>query len=417
MSSLTRPLGGCRSTQTGASAKAFHRLFHKFVLVEAHGVGVYAYDHMENVAQDPNLTVECLQRTLKKVEKAMGKLPDTLFIQMDNCWRENKNNTVIHWLVSLRARGLFPGGIEVSFLPKGHTHNEMDQHASRISVGVRRTTIFTRSQLVEKVKASFRGMLVERVKSVANTSLWLNPRDSKRWTGSQFHFMNNISTRRFFRISTDSTGRLQIQFKDAASQDDWSDPWPPMRRNDAYPVLPSRTGQMNVLKPLGEATRALVQKHVGLVVHRVPPEFLDELDDDLKCFMTTVPSQFHWEDGGAFAQEAEGGTKFFDEVYDPAAAVEFQRPPRVYDNPLRPGTDPDGPGFLLRGNFVAIFARRGGAGPTAAALGFRLGRIEAVDPIDNRVTVRWYQSEAKKLDRAKWRPYNGEPNTVSTHSP
>ena len=172
-------------------------MFYKMALVEAHGHGVWCYDHLENIAQDPNLTIECLQRTFKKVEANLGRLPDHLFIQMDNCWRENKNNALVHWLVihtdlatpvtpkphttslstpqvSLVDRGLFPGGIEMCFLPKGHTHNEMDQHASRISVGVRKRDVFNRDQLVERVQSAFRGLETERISLVANTKQWLN---------------------------------------------------------------------------------------------------------------------------------------------------------------------------------------------------------------------------------------------------
>ncbi len=75
---------------------------------------------------------------LKKSEKLLGKLPPELHIQLDNCFRENKNSYVINWLGTLVERGLFPNGIYVSFLPVGHTHNEMDQVASRISIALRR---------------------------------------------------------------------------------------------------------------------------------------------------------------------------------------------------------------------------------------------------------------------------------------
>jgi len=61
--------------QTTASHAAHHRLMYKFVLVEAHGIGVYSYDHLENIAQDPNLTIECLQRTLRKVLQFRTTLP------------------------------------------------------------------------------------------------------------------------------------------------------------------------------------------------------------------------------------------------------------------------------------------------------------------------------------------------------
>ena len=107
------------------------------------------YHAPENVAHDPNLTIEVLQRTLKRLEeKRGGKLPKTLFLQMDNCTRENKNTAVMAYLSWLVERGVFDK-INVSFLPVGHTHNECDQVGSRYSIGVRHTTIGTREAMVE----------------------------------------------------------------------------------------------------------------------------------------------------------------------------------------------------------------------------------------------------------------------------
>ena len=91
---------------------------------------------------------DMLQRTIWHAEEMLGgKLPDKLYVQLDNCWRENKNNAVINWLTSLVERGLFPGGVEIGFLPKGHTHNECDQCASRLAIACRHRDIECPSQL------------------------------------------------------------------------------------------------------------------------------------------------------------------------------------------------------------------------------------------------------------------------------
>jgi hypothetical protein len=39
-----------------------------------------------------------LRRTLVKIHEAQGRLPPVLFLQMDNCWRENKNRTMFGYL-------------------------------------------------------------------------------------------------------------------------------------------------------------------------------------------------------------------------------------------------------------------------------------------------------------------------------
>jgi hypothetical protein len=109
-----------------------------------HGRGNFVYDAAENVPSDPNLTIEVLQRIMKSVEDGLPRnqnLPKTLYLQMDNCSRENKNTAMFAYLSWLVERGVFDR-VEVSFLPVGHTHNECDQCASRFSVGVR----YTRTQ-------------------------------------------------------------------------------------------------------------------------------------------------------------------------------------------------------------------------------------------------------------------------------
>lgn len=44
--------------------------------------------------KDANLVIEVLQRVLKLVEKEKGIVPCILNLQLDNCFRENKNKFV-----------------------------------------------------------------------------------------------------------------------------------------------------------------------------------------------------------------------------------------------------------------------------------------------------------------------------------
>jgi hypothetical protein len=59
-------------------------------------------------------------------------LPKTLFIQMDNAAGENKNKYVFGFLSNLVAKGVFET-IVVSFLPVGHTHEDIDQIFSQLA--------------------------------------------------------------------------------------------------------------------------------------------------------------------------------------------------------------------------------------------------------------------------------------------
>ena len=82
----------------------------------------YVYVGRENTAHDPNCTIEVIQRVLKSEEAKRGSLPKTLYLQLDNCTRENKNIAVSCFVSWLLERGIFER-IEVSYLPAGHTHN------------------------------------------------------------------------------------------------------------------------------------------------------------------------------------------------------------------------------------------------------------------------------------------------------
>jgi hypothetical protein len=91
----------------------------------------------EDITGDPNLTIECLNRIFKREEEQREYgLPETLYLQLDNCFRENKNTYVFVYLVWLIERSVFKQ-IFVSFLPVGHTHFDAHQLASRTSVAVK----------------------------------------------------------------------------------------------------------------------------------------------------------------------------------------------------------------------------------------------------------------------------------------
>jgi hypothetical protein len=139
------------------------------------GFGVFCFDHLENIAGDPNLVIECLMRILKAVEKGRGKLAKTLYLQLDNCPRENKNSYVIAFCNWLVQRHVFDT-IEMSFLPVGHTHNECDQVASRISFACRHNDVCTRSDLAKIIRNCYTPKpFVTHLDEVADFKRLVNP--------------------------------------------------------------------------------------------------------------------------------------------------------------------------------------------------------------------------------------------------
>ena len=55
---------------------------------------------------DSNMVINCLMNTLVQESKD-GILPPTLYIQLDNCWRENKNRFFIGFMAYLVALDIF----------------------------------------------------------------------------------------------------------------------------------------------------------------------------------------------------------------------------------------------------------------------------------------------------------------------
>ena len=78
-----------------------------------------------------NHIVECLHRFINDVGRG-GCLPRTLFVQLDNCVRENKNHYLLAYIDALVRWSVFDC-IEVGFLPIGHTHCDVDQEFSSTS--------------------------------------------------------------------------------------------------------------------------------------------------------------------------------------------------------------------------------------------------------------------------------------------
>ena len=60
----------------------------------------------QDVAADSNLTLNILMHTLEDHAHKYGKLPEVLYLQFDNCWRENKNKFVLAFCYLLVALGL-----------------------------------------------------------------------------------------------------------------------------------------------------------------------------------------------------------------------------------------------------------------------------------------------------------------------
>ena len=120
----------------------------KVMGVIAHGLGNFLYVAQMPVGTGANFTLECVWRTLLKLEKMYKdhewKWPPTLHLQFDNC-TDNKNKTTVAFLALLQECKVFDR-IEFSFLLVGHTHEDIDQMFSVISRRFHRLHMHPRRQ-------------------------------------------------------------------------------------------------------------------------------------------------------------------------------------------------------------------------------------------------------------------------------
>ena len=91
--------------------------------------GFMGYLCDQSILQGTNFVVECIHRTLLKLSDPERKLrktwPSNLYVQLDNTSAENKNRGTFGYFASLVGAGTFKK-VTLSFLPVGHTHEDID---------------------------------------------------------------------------------------------------------------------------------------------------------------------------------------------------------------------------------------------------------------------------------------------------
>jgi hypothetical protein len=130
-----------------------------------------------------NVTVEVIWRTLIKLQEQRQIWAEDLHVQLDNTSKDNKNHTVFGFLAWLVAEGHFVNAT-VSFLPVGHTHEDIDALFGVVVRYLRQFPItFTHTDLMKQIDESLGGCNrtswapaspAELVKGTHNWNGWLN---------------------------------------------------------------------------------------------------------------------------------------------------------------------------------------------------------------------------------------------------
>ena len=278
-----------------------------------HGHGAYAFTMADHEKQGHNTTIQVLQEIFLDFKKKGKALPPVLKLQLDNTTKTNKGQFLYGYLAMLVEYGVFQE-IEVSFLPVGHTHEDIDQFFSRIAVYLRHHDTFSRAQLSEAIKRAYifadtgEPPTVVHWDTLANVSKYL-----KEYTNNFSKNCMSFRHARFFR-SVEQKVWLQVTTK----MNSWGDPLDTWRglENHTTHTLPFSTSygvpnfykaysMKNVLpkaarrEQSGQNTPAAIakQKDQLTTLHRYFDSFTREHLDDLLSLLdlaAAAPTLWPW---------------------------------------------------------------------------------------------------------------------------
>lgn len=117
----------------------------------------------DNIPSGANQTIDALSRALfvlleKREAHGIHGIPEQLHIQLDNTSKDNKNRFFFAFCDLMVHVGLFCR-VTVSFLPVGHTHEDIDRRFSRVSVHLKHRATVTISDLHHALQNSQYGRL------------------------------------------------------------------------------------------------------------------------------------------------------------------------------------------------------------------------------------------------------------------
>ena len=132
----------------------------------------------DHEAQGHNVTVQMLWQCINTHYREKLYLPKVLLLQLDNTTKQNKGQYLFGFLSLLVERGVFKK-VLLSFLPVGHTHEDIDQLFGRFSIYLSAFNACTRTALGIAAEKSFtfegEPPTVVHWDTVANFSNWVQP--------------------------------------------------------------------------------------------------------------------------------------------------------------------------------------------------------------------------------------------------
>src|ERR1700728_3004068 len=110
---------------------------------------------LDKYKKNPNLILTCFYLYILKHFQYSASHPPILWLQSDNCFKENKNRWMLAfstWLVHL---GWFQE-VMISMLPPGHTHIDIDKMFSTFAIYLNSHYVEFVTDLAEALKAAYK---------------------------------------------------------------------------------------------------------------------------------------------------------------------------------------------------------------------------------------------------------------------
>ena len=179
----------------------------------------------DHEAQGHNVTIQMLWLCINTYYREKKYLPKVLLLQLDNTTKQNKGQYLFGFLSLLVERGVFKK-VLLSFLPVGHTHEDIDQLFGRLSIYLRAFNAYTRAGLGVAAKKSFtfenEEPTVVHWDTIANVSDWIEPYMA---TENGDPSTKEVCRYRHFRFVNKPEGpAVQARFKMASdmTEDGWT---------------------------------------------------------------------------------------------------------------------------------------------------------------------------------------------------
>ncbi len=243
-----------------------------------------------------NHIIESIHRFL--MDKSLScQLPPKLYIQVDNCTRENKNRFFFSYIESLIRWELFHE-VEVGFLPVGHTHEDIDQAFSTTSARLRVNEAITLKDLLNQLRQVYnRHTSVVHMKNIIN---WSGLCEQENILTS----IKNFSVYRYFNFSQRKEGTSNDQNCGLSVQCmvkvNVNDDWETLRNSfmtevpdlsKTPPTVIESTTNKNFNKLKSNFTKRLESEESRIMV----PSKIGELKDLRDSIFRPRKIRFHWD--------------------------------------------------------------------------------------------------------------------------